>query len=143
MIDYLTYFSYANYDPKACRTNIWVLNKNDSEQRCTEVTINIEDLYKTALEFYIQHETWSNFFSKHEITPHIIYYEDLIDESGWGMIISSVLDFLKIPYQLPLNISTPLLKQSTGKTPKAYQDIIEHMKGRQLPLRYMNFDIID
>ena len=132
---------------KACRTDIWLLNKNDSqqkkEQQRAEVEINIENLYRTTLEFYIQDEAWSNFFSKHEITSHTICYEDLIDESGWEMIISGALDFLKIPYQFPLNISTPLLKQATGKTPKAYQNIIDHIKGIQLPLKYMNFDIMD
>ena len=132
---------------KACRTNIWLLNKNDpqekKEQQSAEIEININDLYETITRFYIQDDAWSNFFSKHEITPHTIYYEDLIDESGWEMMISGVLDFLKITYQLPLNISTPLLKQSTGKTPKAYQDIIDRIKGSQLPLKYMNFDIMD
>ena len=47
-----------------------------------------------------------------DLNPHIIYYEDFIEPDTWPHAVGGILDFLGIPYEEPLHLSTDLVRLS-------------------------------
>ena len=130
---------------KAGQTSIWHLDIADlpekKELARAEIEVDIKDLYAKTLRFFVGDVAWENFFKKNQINPHTIYYEDFIDESTWELTIKGIFDFLNVPYQLPLDVSTHRLKQAAGKTPESYKRLIMDMKAHLIRLEYTDLDI--
>ena len=112
----------------AAKTGIWRLSIDDSADRKnrakTEIEIPMGQLNKIVSLYLLADDAWQQFFEKNRLTPHTIYYEDFIEESTWGGLIEGVLDFLQIPYTLPLDITTSRVKQSSDTMPLSYGEFI-------------------
>lgn len=125
----------------AKRSKIFHLYKSDSQNQKdlarSQGEINIEELYKECVHFYVANDIIKNFFEAHKITPYTLYYEDFVGKSTWDFTIQSIFDFVRVPYELPLNISTNRLKQSLS-LPDIYNGVIKNLTNYGLPLEYTN-----
>ena len=132
-------------DIKVGKTKIEHLDIADSPEKKelarAEIDIDIHDLYRIAICYFIEDTAWEGFFKQHSIVPHTIYYEDFIDESTWELTIKGIFDFLNVPYQLPLDVSTHRLKQAVGKTPESYKRLIKGLEEYGIPLEYTDLDM--
>ena len=127
---------------KANTTGIWHLGAEDSLERQevarAEIEVDIEELYTHTLRCFVADSAWEGFFKRHSIEPYTLYYEDFIEESAWNATIQGVFNFLSVPYELAMPVSTHRLRQSTGKVPKSYKNLIDSL-GHIL-LEYTNLD---
>ena len=127
---------------KSVMTGIWHLHKEDPEDRKNSVRAEIEvdrmDLWEKALQFYVANDVWCQFFQTYDITPHILFYEDFVDESIWESTVADIFNYLGVDYELPLEISTTRLKQGISNPPESYLKIIERMVTHGIPLKYTN-----
>ena len=127
---------------KAITTGIWHLCKTDPEDKVdlarAEIEVDRMGLCEKALRFYVANDAWSQFFQIHDIRPHVLYYEDFIDELTWETIVADIFDYIGVNYELPLEISTTRLKQGISDPPESYLNIIERMAAHGIPLKYTN-----
>ena len=141
----------------AAWTDIWHIFENDSDDKknkarpevilvdstipppCLDTRAKIEIptnlLNEIVLLYFLADDRWQQFFEGNNLTPHIIYYEDFIEESTWLPLIRDVLDFLQISYTLPLAITTSRVKLASDTMPLSYkqfinQDLLERHKYR-------------
>ena len=123
----------------AVKTGIWHLSTNHSadlkNRARTEIEIPIEQLNKIVSLYFLVDDAWQQFFEKNKIVPHTIYYEDFIEEPTWIPLIKGVLDFLQIPYTLPLDITTSRVKQSSDTIPVSYKAFINQDLFKKLGYR--------
>ena len=127
---------------KANRTGIWHLGAEDSpkkkESARAEIEVDFNTLSSNTLRCFVGDSAWEGFFRHHSIEPYTLYYEDFVDESTWDATVQGVFDFLDVPYEPPLQVSTHRLKQSTGTVPVAYRNLIASL-GHIL-LEYTDLD---
>lgn len=130
---------------KAQETEIWHLDKADPESKQelarAEREVNFEKLCMSTIRFFLGDCAWSNFFRLHDIEPHTLYYEDFVDELTWESTVKGIFDFLELPYELPLNVSTHRLKQGVAKAPESYKHIVREMEMYGIPLKYLDLDL--
>lgn len=81
-------------------------------------------LNEIVLLYFLADDRWQQFFEKNNLTPHTIYYEDFIEEFTWAPLIRGVLDFLQIPYTLPLDLTTSRVKVASDTIPLSYKQFI-------------------
>ena len=81
----------------------------------------IEGYYK---HFSVWDYTWQYFFESYGINPHVIYYEDMENESDLSGIIQDVLNFLDLCYNLPLNVTSGHYPQYTDWNKQAYDEFM-------------------
>ena len=105
-----------------------------------EIEVDFDELSNRSVHFFIEDSAWEGFFKHHSIEPYTLYYEDFIDESTWESTVQGVFDFLSVPYERPLRISTDWMRQSTGKVPESYVRIIEQLLSYGIPLEYTYLD---
>ena len=98
------------------QSGIWHIHKTDDEETKviskTDIDIPVEFMSVAALLYYLVDTTWENFFSRYNIKPYIVFYEDFIDPSTWDSMVAGIFDYLDIDYTLPLNVTTAILKRS-------------------------------
>ena len=126
---------------RAMGSTIFGISTNDPNlqqklEESNKIKMSIADLYKHICHFYIAEEAWCNFFAKHSITPHAIFYEDFVEASTWETTIAGIFDFLGVSYTLPFNISESTLKQATGDLPPSYITLRERIRNLGIPLEY-------
>lgn len=130
---------------KAQETEIWHLDKDDPKDKQNlaraEIEVDLQDLCLKTVRFYTADLLWSNYFKSHGIKPHILYYEDFIDELTWESTVEGIFSYLEVPYESPLEVSTHRLKQGKGEVPESYKRIIEDMQHYNLPLDYLDVDV--
>lgn len=124
---------------------IWQLYKNDStvikKKNEERVNYDLPELYLRTTQFLMADMAWCNFFKHHEITPYKLYYEDFIDNSTWDLTIANIFDFLGVSYDLPLNVSTELIRQSGNYISENQKQAIEHLREFGIPLKYLGLDL--
>ena len=124
---------------------IWQLYKNDSDQikkkNTEEVDCDLLELYLRTTQFTLADMAWGNFFKHNKITPYKLYYEDFIEESTWDGTIAKIFDFLGVPYECPLNVSTELIRQSKNYISESQKQAIKHLKDFGIPLKYSGLDL--
>lgn len=106
---------------KAKKSGIWAIGINDKnriEKQNLRVEVSQKELDFFTDRFLEREQRWDAFFRKNSITPHMIFYEGFIDPATWQKTIADIFDFLKVPYQFPLTISTNLFKQANGSEEK-------------------------
>ena len=89
-----------------------------------EISLLIRTIEKYYCKFSLWDFAWQFFFDTHGIVPHIVYYEDFEGESGRADVVQGVLDFLEIPYESPLHVSTEYQKQSTDWNAQIYEEFL-------------------
>ena len=113
---------------KAADSGIWHIFSNDSADRKDRASVDkemsIQRLNEIVMLYFLADDAWHRFFEKNNLTPHTIYYEDFIEESTWIPLIKGVLDFLQIPYTLPLDITTSRVKLASDTMPLSYKQFI-------------------
>lgn len=131
-------------DIKAHQTKITGVRVNaplgKQELARAEIEVDIDELCNRSVHFFIEDSAWEGFFSHHSIEPYTLYYEDFIEESTWDAAVQGVFDFLGVAYERPLRISTNWLRQSTGKVPRSYEQIVEQLLSYGIPLEHTYFD---
>lgn len=123
---------------KAIETGVYYVPKEHNLPK-EDITISESDLYKYAVRSFFADQIWETFFGRYGITPYKIYYEDFIDKSRWDMTVAGILDFLGIPYNLPLNVCDSSHKQSSKKKPKPYRCIVNWLAHPSFR-KYLPFD---
>ena len=130
---------------KADKTTIWHLDKDDPQGKQdlarAEMEVKFDDLCVSSIRFFVADWAWLNFFRIHDLKPHILYYEDFVDESTWELTVAGIFDFLGVPYEPPLGVSSHRLKQGTGKAPENYNLLVEKVESYGIPLKYADIDI--
>ena len=104
-----------------------------------EIEVDFDKLCNRSVHFFIEDNAWEFFFRHHSIEPHTLYYEDFIEESTWDAMVRGVFDFLGVPYERPLRISTDWIRQSTEKVPSSYERLIRRLLLAGIPLEYTYF----
>lgn len=66
-----------------------------------------------AQELPIREAVWGDYFSKHNITPHIVVYEDYIRDME--NTVRGILDFLDIEIPTSFTVKTPQLKPTANE----------------------------
>lgn len=121
------------------RTGIWHLYPDSptelQDRAKVDMEFPIEELNSIVALYLLIDEAWQHFFEKEEITPHTVYYEDFIEESTWARLIGGVLEFLQIPYDLPLRIESTQVKQSFDSIRLSYKNFINQDVFRVLGYR--------
>lgn len=129
---------------KANHTEIWHLDRGDPQDKKdlarAEIEVDFQDLCLKTIHFFTADILWSNFFQLHGSEPHILFYEDFIDESTWQSTVEGIFDYLEVPYEPPLKVSTHRLKQGTGEVPESYTRIVRSMLDYNLPLKYLDLE---
>ena len=98
-----------------------------SEALLKQADIEEGELSYHTIRFMLSDQTWENFFRLNQIEPYTLFYEDFIDPLTWEMTVASILDFLEVDYQLPLNPTTMFLKQSKDdEMPEVYKKVINY-----------------
>ena len=132
---------------RASKTDIWQLPVDSPPEKITrahsEVRIERNELYKRTFWNFLLEEVWEQFFEQNEITPHVIYYEDFIEESTWESVVADIFGFLGVPYSLPLLVKAHYLKQSKGEIPESYKAVISELERIGIPLKYTPLDTKD
>ena len=95
----------------------------DFEQDRTPVNFDMRLCKDYMLRFFIIEHTWLHYFRLHGITPHTLYYEDFVDESTWESTVAGIFDFLGVPYELPLNVSSEHVKQHENSADAVYEEL--------------------
>ena len=112
---------------KAIESGQWHLTIHDSvedfEKDKTQIDIDMSYCRHVMLKFFIIEDTWSNFFRVHGIEPHVLYYEDYIDELTWGSTVAGIFDFVGIPYELPLDVSSEHIRRSENVASSVYEEL--------------------
>ncbi len=130
---------------KAEETEIWHLDKTDPQEKQdiarSEIEVDFQDLCLKSVRFFVADCAWSNFFCLHGIEPYTLYYEDFVDESTWESTVEGIFDFIGVPYESPLSVSTHRLKQGVGKTPASYKHVVGNLASYGIPLEYTDLDI--
>ena len=130
---------------KAGQTEIWHLDKTDPREKQNlaraEVEVDFQDLCLKTIWFFTADMLWSNYFKAHGIKPHMLYYEDFVDESTWESTVQGIFDYLGVRYELPLDVATHRLKQGTGEVPTSYNRLLQDMLNYDLPLEYLDLDL--
>ena len=130
---------------KAQETKIWHLDKDDPKDKQdlarADRDVDFKKLCVSTIRFFLGDCAWSNFFQLHGVEPHTLYYEDFVDESTWESTVAGIFDFIQLPYELPLNVSTHRLKQGVGDVPQGYKDIVKEMERYGIPLKYLDLDL--
>ena len=109
------------------------------EKSKSKINIEFDLLCKKTVEFLIIDDAWDSFFRHHKIQPHMIFYEDLMNESGWIPTVQHIFDFLKIKYTVPFKFSTERLKQAIDEKPPSYYELIEYVKSIYAPIQYTHY----
>ena len=116
------------------RTGVQHLFDSDTEEKKnlakSDMEIPVDELNQFALLYFFVDSVWENFLDKHQITPYSLYYEDFIDKSTWEPTIAGVLDFLEIPYALPLGVHHRQIKQSPDEVSVNYERFLDYNCGR-------------
>lgn len=89
----------------------------------TEISSDI--LSKYILLFFFIDSAWDRFFRINKIQPHIVYYEDLAHQSNWQSVIGGVLDYIEVPYILPMNLASGQIKQRSDAMSINYEKCID------------------
>ncbi len=69
----------------------------------------IDHLYQ---ELPIREAVWGDYFSQHSITPHIVVYEDFVQDMEGT--VSGILDFLDIEMPASFNVNPPSLQPTAN-----------------------------
>ena len=101
--------------------------------------IPLDQLQYQALKYFIEDSAWEAFFRYYKITPHIIFYEDFMNESGWDSTIRGIFDFIGMSYTLPLELSTNRLKQAIDEMPKSYHILMRMVNELKTPIEYTDY----
>ena len=105
----------------------------------TEFDIPLDQLRNQALKYFIEDSAWEAFFRYYKITPHTIFYEDFMNESGWDSTVRGIFDFIGISYTLPLELSTNKLRQAIDEMPKSYHVLMQMVNGINTPIEYTDY----
>ena len=137
-------FAQAISNIRAAQTQVWCLHKEHLEHvhelNSTEIEIKQEEIFRFVANFFFHDQLWETFFDRLKIIPHKLYYEDFVDPSVWDSVVGDILDFLEVPYQLPLNASSVFLKQGKiERHERAYRQLVNSVSKR-VPRKYMPFD---
>ena len=115
---------------RALRTGVWHLYPYDSEETKnlakSDMEIPVDKLNQFALLYFFVDTVWERFFESNKIEPYILFYEDFIEESEWMPTVASVLDFLEIPYTLPMDVFPSQIKQSPDTVSVNYERFIDY-----------------
>ena len=129
---------------KAQKSQIWHLDNDDPREKQdkarAEMAVDFHELCVKAIQFYVGDDAWNNFFRINNITPCTLYYEDFVDESTWKLTIENIFDYIGVPYDTSLNVSTHRLKQGVGKAPESYISIVNELMKYDLPIEYAGID---
>ena len=110
---------------KAFQTGIWRVDVDDDSDKqklaCSDIDVSDADLHQYSLLFYVLEDAWKAFFKENEIKPHVIYYEDFVEEVTWTSVVAGIFDFLGVPYTSIARVSTSLMKQSAERLPPSYE----------------------
>ena len=90
-----------------------------------DTEIPVEDINQSALMLFFMDSIWERFFGVNGIEPYTLFYEDFIDESGWKDMASGVLDFLGVPYTLPLRPTTRQIRTSDDAACPNYKRVLD------------------
>ena len=137
-------FAQAISLARAMRTDVWAITENRPEHihelNNTEVDIKQEEIFRFVANFFFHDQLWETFFDRLKIIPHKLYYENFVDPSVWDSVVGGILDFLEVPYQLPLNVSTIFLKQGEMERHKGVYRQLVNSVNKRVPRKYMPFD---
>ena len=129
---------------RAAQTQVWAITENRPkhmhELNNAEIEIKQEKIFRFVANLFFHDQLWETFFDKHKIIPYRLYYEDFIAPSVWDSVVGGILDFLEVPYQLPLNVSTIFLKQGKTERHKGLYKQLVNSVHKKLLRKYMPFD---
>ena len=137
-------FAQAISSIRATQTRVWCLSKKHPEHvhELNNVEVDVKEIaaLRSATNYFFHDQLWDTFFERQKITPFKLYYEDFGDPSVWDSVVADILDFLEVPYQVPLNVSTIFLKQGKiERHEKVYRQLVNSVNKR-VPRKYMPFD---
>ena len=127
---------------RARETKVFYVAKDKplrKEANDVKVSVSVSDLHRYAIRAFFSDQMWETFFNMYGLTPYKVYYEDFIDKSVWDTTIAGILDFLSVPYELPLNICESSLKQAQEEKPQAYKEIVGFLAHKSFQ-KYLPFD---
>ena len=117
---------------KAAETKQWQLCIGDSaedfERDKKQIDVDNSRCKDVMLKFFIMEDAWLNFFDLHGIEPYVLYYEDFIDESTWESTVAGIFDFVGVPYELPLDVSSEHVKRHENSAEAVYEELKKLMK---------------
>ena len=113
------------------------LEKHEINQ--SKFDIPLELLCYRTLRYFISDSAWEEFFRYYKITPHMIFYEDFMNESGWDSTIRGIFDFIGKSYTLPLKLSTKRVKQAIDEMPSSYHSLMRRIRNMSAPIEYTDY----
>ena len=129
---------------RARTTNVFFIDyKSTQEQRKlneSEIDISEKDLLYYVLLSVFGDKAIESFCIEHQIVPYKIFYEDFLDELIQERHVAKILDFLSVPYKLPLTISCKKEKQRRKSSAELYPALIKQIKNRVSPA-YLPFKL--
>ena len=129
---------------RAENLGIWTLTEKSEAKKIElnemELEIDKIKLFSKVINSFFYDQMWETFFDRFGIIPHKLYYEDFVDTSVWDSVAAGALDFLEVPYQLPLNVSTKFLKQGAMERHKGVYRQLVNSVHKKLLRKYMPFD---
>ena len=130
-------FEQATSWIRAKKTDVYSIHPKSNEQKRklnqSKIDISKQDLHRYMAHCFFGDQAAETFFIEHSITPYKIFYEDFLDEMYLERNIAKLLDFLSIPYDLPLSLKTNLEIQRTKSSAELYPDLIKQIKNRISP----------
>ena len=112
---------------KAIESGQWHLTVHDSvedfEKDKTQIDIDMSYCRHVMLKFFLIEDTWANFFRLYGVMPYLLYYEDFVDESKWLSTVQAVFDFIGVPYELPLAVSSEHVRRSENIASSVYEEL--------------------
>ena len=108
-----------------------LLDPNQPEDYVNLATIDVKfdeaELIQYTIIFLLAELVWSTFFRAHSISPHIVVYEDFVDESMWDETVKGILDFLGVDCDLPLNVFTNriVMSRDSDASPALYKRVMK------------------
>ena len=117
---------------KAGETDQWHPTMDTPKPDENHIEIDIKRIEYRIIKFVLYEIEWKSFFEEHKLNPLCIDYEDFMHESKWTSQVERVLDFLEIPHQFPIAVSTDYVRQSTDWNEEIYSQLIDLYRKKKI-----------
>ena len=121
--------------------DVWFI-KDETEKSDQPVSITDTNLLEITGKLFFADQYWETFLQEHELDFHKIYYEDFCDREKWEVEISAIFDFLEVPYDLPLTLTTDFMRQFSSEKSKLIYDVWVKKFSHKIPSIYTPFEEI-
>ena len=129
---------------RAKTTNVYSIHDRSIQEKRklneSEIDISEKDLLYHVLLSAFGDKAIESFCIEHQIVPYKIFYEDFLDELTRERHVAKILDFLSVPYKLPLMTGCKMEIQRRKSSAELYPGLIKKIKNRVSP-EYLPFKL--